>query len=379
MTDPERMDKNHLLTSCAVLLPQGSPPDWIQLMPLGDVNASDGRRWALADARKVVAASAPAGVDLVVDYEHQTEFVEKTGQKAPAAGWIKQIEARADGIWGRVEWTDAAANHIRGREYRYISPTFLATKAGEVVKILRAALTNNPALELMALASAQHEEPMNEFLKKLAKACGLPETATEAEVLSKITAMAEAGAQQHATAVKAIATAAGVAKDSTPEDLAKTITSIFKAVAAAAGLPDDTKPGDLAKCVAQALATKTGNPDPSKFVAADQFNQVSTQLKSIQDDRAAEKAASAVDKAMAEGKIAPASKDWAVAYAKQDPKGFETYVASAPVIVKPASAGPTGQPPKKGGALDDTEKAVAAAMGLKLDDFKKTRDQEEAA
>ena len=51
-----------------------------------------------------------------------------------------------------MEWTDRARAYIDAKEYRYLSPVFSHTKTGEVTRILRAALTNTPALELTALA-----------------------------------------------------------------------------------------------------------------------------------------------------------------------------------------------------------------------------------
>lgn len=133
------------------------PPDWVELMPAGENVPIDGRApWLNNDAASVIAASLAAGRDLPIDYEHQTENSSRNGQPAPAAGWIKQLVQRDGAIWGRVEWTERAANMLRSREYRFLSPVFTHTSIQRQVKqILRAALTNNPALTMTALASAQ--------------------------------------------------------------------------------------------------------------------------------------------------------------------------------------------------------------------------------
>ena len=108
-------------STCSVVLPDGEPPEWIHLMPAeGPLAAVDGRKWRLADAYSVVVASVarmPA-VGMAIDYEHANDLKECAGQPAPAAGWIKDVEARPDGIWGRVEWTARAAAMIKAREYR---------------------------------------------------------------------------------------------------------------------------------------------------------------------------------------------------------------------------------------------------------------------
>jgi phage I-like protein len=131
---------------------------WIHLMPSGEFSGRDGRGpWAMHNADAVIAASAAfAGKKPIpVDYDHQIDMATKNGHPAPAAGWIKQLQARADGLWGLVEWTAKASAHLDAKEYRYLSPVFNHTPSGEVTRVLRAALTNNPALELTALASAQ--------------------------------------------------------------------------------------------------------------------------------------------------------------------------------------------------------------------------------
>ena len=121
-----------LIATCYVEIPPGNPPEWVQLMPAGELHARDGRRWRLDDADKVIAETRRrnGGVDLVFDYEHQTDHAPRNGQEAPASGWIKELQARAGGIWGRVEWTAHAKARIEAREYRYISPVFRHTRAG---------------------------------------------------------------------------------------------------------------------------------------------------------------------------------------------------------------------------------------------------------
>jgi phage I-like protein len=148
---------------------------WIHLMPSGEFSGRDGRGpWAMHNADAVIAASnAFAGKKPIpVDYDHQIDMAQKNGQPAPAAGWIKQLQARADGLWGLVEWTAKASAYLDAKEYRYLSPVFNHTPSGEVTRLLRAALTNNPALELTALASVQGadmqtQEPMVELCSLL--------------------------------------------------------------------------------------------------------------------------------------------------------------------------------------------------------------------
>lgn len=85
------------------------------------------------------------GIDLAIDYSH------KSSDKA--AGWVKKAETRSDGLWLLVEWTEAAADAIRNKEFRYFSPEFVAkytdaktgTKYSDV--LLGGGLTNRPFLK----------------------------------------------------------------------------------------------------------------------------------------------------------------------------------------------------------------------------------------
>lgn len=79
-------------------------------------------------------------LQIPIDYEHQT----LQDVQAPAAGWIKNIVLRNDGIYGDVDWTDRAADYLKNREYRYLSP---------VIQIQR---NTRRAVELHSCGPHQH-------------------------------------------------------------------------------------------------------------------------------------------------------------------------------------------------------------------------------
>lgn len=91
--------------------------------------------------------------ELVVDWEH-TSAIEPP-QKSPAAGWIKGLVIKDDGLFADVEWTEEAASEIRAGEYRFISPEFNLNyrdkETGEPIgaTLLAVALTNRPFIEGM--------------------------------------------------------------------------------------------------------------------------------------------------------------------------------------------------------------------------------------
>jgi len=182
-------------------------PSEILLMPAGEVRARphDGRPpWYNRDADAIVAATQALKAPIAIDYEHQGVRSAKNGQPAPAAGWIKRTFARDGAVWGEVEWTGRAKAHIEAREYRFISPVFRHHRQTRAVtRIEGAALVNDPALHMRAIAGANgaagagleteddEENPMTgrkdnkDTLDKaaLAAALGLNADADEASIL----------------------------------------------------------------------------------------------------------------------------------------------------------------------------------------------------
>jgi len=316
------------------------PPEWVDLLPAGVVEARDGRRWTVADAEAVAAASRTrAGTtDLAIDYEHQSH---KSDGEAPAAAWIKEIRVENGMIRGRVEWTENAAARLRAREYRYLSPTFLFdAETGRVKVVTGAGLTNNPALDLPALATDRHgrKEPMNdEQLNALREALGLAADADAPAILAAVAA-AVAGNQ----ALAKVAEKVGLAEDASGDDV---------------------------------LAAAHRAPAAGEFVPRSEFDAVANRLRDVETSSAEEKATAAVDAAVEAGKVTPAQRDWALAYAKADPEGFGSYVEATPAIVRPGRTG-TGAPGTGGdpdAALTDDELAVCRAMGVSADDYKAAR------
>jgi len=137
----------------SIASPQGSDKTAFRIIPAGTFVAVDGRpggRWNLTpeSASRIVAEAAARSSDYVIDYEHQTQNSERNGLPAPAAGWFRRVEFRADGIYAiDTRWTESARKMLDAGEYRYLSPVFEFNKmTGEVVRLISVGLTNDPAL-----------------------------------------------------------------------------------------------------------------------------------------------------------------------------------------------------------------------------------------
>lgn len=326
-------------------------PKWIQLLPAGRFTGRDGRGpYRVDDSEAVIVATREyfGNADIPLDYNHQTERTAENGKPAPAAGWIKKLESRGDGLWGQVEWTEAGARAVEAKEFRYVSPVFFHDALGRVLMIQSAALTNLPNLDLKALSSQAENSAENSgakeydmnFKEAMAQSLGLSLDARETEIIA----------------------AAQAARDA--------ITHAGKALNASEGLAGLIR-------AAQETASKAAradNPDPGRFVPMSMHESVSRELAALKAEQAKAHAEALVKAAQSAGKLTPAMEAWGTSYAAADPKGFKAWMETAPDL-RPGGgrdSGTSSAPPDKGApALNETEKAVCAAFDLSEDDYRK--------
>ena len=354
-----------LTISCHTTEIAQDPPEngdqWVHLLPTGTFRGRDGRGpYRLDDPDALIRATLAraGGMDLVVDYDHQAEEAPSKRGPVPAAGWIKELAARPDGIYGRVEWTEAARAALKAREYRYISPVFIHSPDGRARVLLRAGLTNVPNLDLKAVASQQPSSmeihQMN-FLNKLVAALGLPEGATEDDVVTHCQKLGQklADAPEKSSLHAQLAQSLGL-EEAEEEEL---IVALNAALAAA-------DPGK--------------QPDPSKYVPMQVFKELQEQVAVMKQDQDIKAATAAVEAALAEGKLTPAMRDWGISLHRSDPKKFEDFVATAPVISAAAQDMATGASAVEGkGQLTAEEKAVCRQLGITEEDYLKTKEDEQ--
>lgn len=152
---------NQIQLSSEIKLSQNTLPLWVQLLPIGpEISTADGREFTLSEPELVIQNSMRENVEMSVDYEHSIR--DENQHIKPAAGWVKALELRDDGIWGKVEWTKPATQLIENKEYRYLSPllSLSSDTAGNkvITKIVNVGLTNTPALEMAAFCSTKTEK-----------------------------------------------------------------------------------------------------------------------------------------------------------------------------------------------------------------------------
>lgn len=291
-------------------------PDIISILPLGHVKSQKGDFQVDEESFRLMKEHMQErGIDIVVDYEHQT----LENVQAPAGGWIKEIYLNEEAIAAKVEWTEVARKYLTNKEYRYLSPVVLVRKTDDKAIVLHSvALTNTPAIDGMfpiinSIDLEQYEDQAQEGgnkmdLKELAKLLGLPEDATEEQVLAKL--------KETIGEVTTLKEQAKVNEEKKPDASGNIVAN--KLILDLLSLKEDAKTEDVAAAIV-GLKSSSGVSE-KEFLALKE--------KIAKDD-----ADKAVLVALKAGKISAAQKDWATEYALKDPEGFGKFVDKASVVV----------------------------------------------
>lgn len=320
-------------------------PEVISVLPMGHVISSKGEFEVDEESFAAMKAQiAKHGVDLVVDYEHQT----LKDVQAPAAGWVKALKLEDGQIKAVVEWTDKAAEYLKNKEYRYLSPVVLTRKSDKKAMGLHSmALTNTPAIEHMIpiVNSDTFEGGQNnmDLIKKLAELLGLSEDATEEQVTE---------------ALKTCVSENKTLKESQPPAESEKIIA-NKAVCELLGLKAGAPTDDVASKI---MELKSGKIDGVDVMA---------ELKELKKQNAETAADTAVALALKAGKITPAQKKWAKDYALDNPQGFASFVDKAPAVVPMGAIELDDVKALKGDALDEATLLVCKQIGVSSEDVKK--------
>lgn len=289
----------------AQLLPEtagGEVPDWIHLLPAGaQVMTADHRGpYRLDDPAAVVTAAQ--GARLPIDENHAIDWAAPRGEPSPARGYIVELQARDDGIWGRVDWTQAGRALLADRAYLGISPAIVLDRAKRIIGIARASLTNKPNLRGL---TALHAEEDGMSLTAIARALGLAEDATEAQVLDGIARIRPAAEQTTA------------------------LQSQVGEIGVALGLAEGAEPDAI---LAAARARATGRSEGEIALQAE-VNQLATELRDLRQAGARAKAETFVDRAIAEMRPGvKVSRDRWIALHMADPAATEAQINGIPAL-----------------------------------------------
>lgn len=331
-------------------------PTEIKILPLGRVHSQKGDFNVDDESFELIRKQfKDRKLDLVIDYEHQT----LSDVQAPAGGWIKDLYKGDDAIIAKVEWTEKASEYLKNKEYRYLSPVVLVRKRDQKATAIHSvALTNTPAIDgMFALVNSLDIEDISEGgnimdLKELAKALGLPETATEEEIKKAVEDAAKA-----AEKLKEMDGKKPGDGEPKPEGADMVANSTILSML---GLKADAKTEDVAASI---MALKAGAPDTQAELLA---------LKQRMQERDADEE---VQKALKAGKITAAQSEWAKSYALKDMEGFKGFVDKAPVVVPHGRLDLKDAPAASGS--DEVDVAILKNMGVSMEDVKKYSKKED--
>lgn len=318
--------------AAAIDLPVGAAPDWVQLLPAEAVIATfDGRGpYRVEDMAAVAAESRQHLGRMLIDECHATDKPGSTS--APARGWITEVEARPDGLWGRVDWNAEGRQLVETHAYRSISPVLgIDPRDKKTIRsVMRASLVNTP--NLRGLASLNQENSMS-FMAKLAEKLGLKADASEDDILAALPG-ADTALQ---SALTEIGTVLGVTG------------------------------GDTAAIVAAARAKAAAQP--AEIVALQsQLAAVTTEVNTLRDGSRREKAVAFVDGAIVKGHVGvKPSRDRFISMHMADPANAEAVITGMPIL---GPSGLTASPPAADGvltSLNATQIQAADLLGLPHD------------
>jgi len=358
--------------------------DWVDLAVVGEWRGHPTRPYELTPQHLAAMHEyfqrryAANGVDLVIDYEHQSLVAKFTGKPAPAAGWITDVRLVEDGarLQGRVKWTDTARNFIESRQYRYLSPVYDfdyadPTTARKLPVVLTAvALTNRPFVsELAPIANtAGTGAQQKEGHMDLAKLAQLWQC-TPAEAAQRLGVKEDADADTVANSLAALgAKVPGLEKDlAERKEAVEAAGERHKAVANALGVAEDADLTAVKAAVIRLKAPGAGLGAVANSLGLSQdagADEVLAKVRELQGAGKTGKVKQLVENAIAQRKILPAQRDWWEKQAEEDLEAATQVINGLPAILD--ESGKMTPPPGDGGTvpLTDEEKQVANSLGV---------------
>ncbi len=132
----------------SIALTGDEPPTEFRIFTAGAVETTKGVfTFDETSAKAVMAEYVTHGIDLMIDYDHASlaSMTVDPAQAGKAAGWFN-LEVRGGELWAvNVRWTPPAAEALRRKEWRFMSPAFGTDKDGRITDLLNVAITNLPA------------------------------------------------------------------------------------------------------------------------------------------------------------------------------------------------------------------------------------------
>ncbi len=308
--------------------------------------------------------------------------------------WIGELQARPDGIWGRVEWTESGAALMGDKAYRGISPVFTHSKDGAVTRILRAALTNTPNLSQLATLHAALSDAergalgADDFAVPGQRALPIPDAAHVKLAWDMVDRTAGLSARERDAARRRIlARAKALGLDTAGWTASIHSTGVkmdLSAIRAALGLGDDA---DEAACLTAMNAQRELVARQSEQIAGlgktsvplDQVVALQTEIAGMKQEQLRAKAIAVVDGAIAAGKPIVPVREQMIAQHMSDPAMVQTMLDAMPSInAMRDESGKFTKAPAAPETMSDEDMKVCEKMNIEPEALKKWRAEQRA-
>ncbi len=331
------MNTKVAINNLEINLSDTSLPKEIELIPSEDMFVGfDGRVFRALDKVAIANNTNSKLKYVVIDENHKTDYTSGTGASVEAMGWMSDFFVKEDNsLWAKVEWTQAGAEKILSKSYKYISPVYQIDKSANIISILRAAITNNPNLNLTALNNKND----NDNYKNKNEGGNMPENEKELQELKL--ALNEAKLKNG--------------------ELERTINE------------RDVKLSELEK----SLNSKVAEAEAKNKELEKALNEANAKLLEISKATAEREALSVVEKAINDGKIAPSTKDVYIALCMEEGgvEKFNKIMESTPSagIFKELNLNKGIDENKT--ELNEADKKMARAMGYSEEEYKAIQEK----
>lgn len=158
--------------------------DWVQLSPFGQFPHPRGLQYfAKNDAEAIVNDFNSIKAKFVRRfgglpwYEGHPDTSPRDYPNKKAFGWIDNLEARADGLYGHVKWTKAGQELVNEGHYKYFSPVWDARPGSVNGKpvlrpdhLISVGFTNTPNMPVLPLSNEEErkaEQQQNQNLESI--------------------------------------------------------------------------------------------------------------------------------------------------------------------------------------------------------------------
>ncbi len=169
----------------------------MMIAPRGAVEARDGRAFSF-NPENLAARYVKDGIPIPLDIDHAIPIKGALGERADAVGWVTNLTAEPDGLYGDFELLEPGRAALTARTHRFLSPASRTPRGRGQLDPFRRPRRHARLAHGRRRVGVRHRRPHHHTntspepsMKQVAQALGLRPEASEAACLSAITALVD--------------------------------------------------------------------------------------------------------------------------------------------------------------------------------------------